>query len=256
MKLEVINGSFYYEKNNPLFSDVNFELEQGEVMSILGPNGIGKTTILKCIMGFNKWVRGKALIDSKPLLSIDKVKDISFVPQAHSSIFDFTVEQMVSMGCTKEMEFFNVPGAKERAKVAEVLKTVGIEDISNKLCSMLSGGQLQLVYIARALVSKPKLVIMDEPESHLDFKNQLVILRLIEKLNKETEMSFLINTHYPDHALRLSDKALIIGRDFYVFGKAEKIISNTNMKRFFEVDAKIFQVDGITRKADAFVVIE
>ncbi len=256
MRLSVQKGTFYYHKSEPIFTNVSFLLEQGRIMTILGSNGIGKTTLLKCIMGFNKWISGNCFVDDMELKEIEKVDGIGFVPQAHRSVFSFSVEEMVSLGCARRVPLFGVPIKEDKTSVRSALQTVGIEKLSNRLCSQLSGGQLQLVYIARAIVSEPQLVIMDEPEAHLDFKNQYMILNLIEKLNIEKKISFLINTHCPDHALRISHNALILGKNEYVTGKAEEIINANNILSYFEVHTKIFKIPGITRPADAFVVVD
>lgn len=124
------------------------------------------------------------------------------------------------------------------------------------MCTELSGGQLQLVYIARALVNEPQLLIMDEPESHLDFRNQHLVLNLIRKLREERGISCIINTHYPDHALRISDDTLMLGRGRYSFGRSEDIITEENMKEFFEVNVKILSVPGLKEKTKAFAVVD
>jgi len=113
-----------------------------------------------------------------------------------------------------------------------------------------------MVYIARALVGEPDLMILDEPESHLDFKNQFRVLHLIERLNRERQMSFIINTHYPDHALHISDYALMLGGDSYVFGPAGEIISEENVEKIFGVSARIFEIPGKTRPAHVFTVVD
>lgn len=255
MKLEVRQGSFFYRTDEPLFRNVSFCLEDGEILTILGPNGVGKTTLIKCIMGLCRWKEGNAFFNGAPLVSIDKTSGISFVPQAHSTTFDFTVEQMVSMGCARTVSLFGSPKKEENQQVIRAMETVGILPLRNRLCSHLSGGQRQLTYIARALVSEPQLMILDEPESHLDFKNQLMVLQLIEQLNHQG-MSFIVNTHYPDHALRISQKALLLGHDGFVFGETDHVISEEHVKQYFDVDAKILKVPGKTRMAHAFVVVD
>jgi len=138
----------------------------------------------------------------------------------------------------------------------EALETVGIIDLKDRLCSQLSGGQLQLVYIARALVNEPQLLIMDEPESHLDFRNQYIILNLIKKLREDRGISCIINTHYPDHALKISDYTLMLGRGRYIFGCSDDIVTEKNMKEFFEVNVKILSIQGVKERTKAFAVVD
>lgn len=255
MILEVQEGSFSYRKGATLFKDVSFWVKQGEIMTILGQNGIGKTTLLKCLMGLLKWEKGKTIIDGKPFTSLIECTSIAYVPQAHRTVFPFSVFEMVSMGRARHVSLFGLPSKLDKEKVEQALKTVGIEHLKNQLCSELSGGQLQLVYIARALVNDPALIIMDEPESHLDFSNQHLILRLIKELADKKGISCIINTHYPDHALNISDSTLILGKDHYLYGNSEQIITEQNMKKMFNVNVRILSVPEIDEDIRAFAVV-
>ncbi|NSW95627.1 MAG: ABC transporter ATP-binding protein, partial [Bacteroidales bacterium] len=230
MQLEIRNGSFGYTKEQILLRDISFTLEQGKIMTILGQNGIGKTTLLKCLIGLLKWQKGQTLVDGKQFSSMKECDSIGYVPQAHKTVFAFTVSEMTAMGRARHVPFFGMPSKQDKQKVLDALETVGIGDIKDRLCSQLSGGQLQLVYIARALVNEPQLLIMDEPESHLDYRNQYMILNLIEKLREDRGISCIINTHYPDHALRISDCTLMLGRSGYICGCSDDIITEENMK--------------------------
>ncbi len=255
MKLEVRNGSFSYTKNESILKDISFTLNQGEIMTILGRNGIGKTTLLKCVIGLLEWQKGQTFIDEKPFSSLIDCKSIAYVPQAHKTVFSFTVSEMTAMGRARHVPIFGVPSKTDREKVIRALEIVGISHLKERLCSELSGGQLQLVYIARALVNDPELIIMDEPESHLDFSNQHMILKLIRKLKEEKGISFIINTHYPDHALNISDYTLILGEDSYIHGKSEKVITEENIRKFFNVDVRILSLPGIEEEIKTFAVL-
>ncbi|SHN50060.1 ABC transporter ATP-binding protein [Desulfitobacterium chlororespirans] len=256
MRLELRNGNFGYTQERLLLRDISFALEQGRIMTILGQNGIGKTTLLKCLIGLLKWQKGQTLVDGKPLHSLKECEAIGYVPQAHRSVFAFTVAEMTAMGRARHVPLFGTPSQWDRQRVEKALQIVGIEGLKDRLCTQLSGGQLQLVYIARALVNEPQLLIMDEPESHLDYKNQQLILNLVRKLRDEKGISCIINTHYPDHALRISDDTLMLGQDRYLFGPSEEIITEATMKEFFEVNVKILSVPGLQKKSKAFAVVD
>lgn len=256
MNLKVKNASFSYTKDVTILRDISFTLKQGEIMTILGQNGIGKTTLLKCVIGLLRWEKGQIYVDGKNISSLIKCESIAYVPQAHKTVFPFTVSEMTAMGRARHVPIFGMPSRLDREKVIDALETVGIRDLEDRLCSELSGGQLQLVYIARALVNDPKLLIMDEPESHLDFRNQHVILKLIKKLKGEKGISCIINTHYPDHALNISDYTLILGRDRYIYGRSEKVITEANMREFFNVNVRILSIPGIEEKIRAFAVVD
>ena len=251
MILEVKNGSFSYGSREVL-KDVSFHLEEQKIMTILGPNGVGKTTLLKCIMGFLQWNSGGTMISGKSLTEYsDKElwRKISYVPQAKQSVFSYGVLEMVVMGLDKENGFFYSPKKEHFERADEMLKELGIGRLADRYCNELSGGELQMVMLARAMVSGPELLILDEPESNLDMRNQLRILDAIEYASKEKNTACVINTHFPSHALRLSDKTLLLGRGYKKkFGSTEEIITEENAEEFFRTRAKIvdFAAEGKT----------
>ena len=242
MIVEVRNGYYGYPGENLLLKDINFSVEKGKIMTILGQNGVGKTTMLKCLTGILKWKKGQTLVNGKSLEAAGSFNAIAYVPQAHSLSFPYTVREMVAMGRARYIGLFSVPSKKDSQKVDDVVRDIGIKDLIDVPCSKLSGGQLQLVYIARALAADPQVLILDEPESHLDFKNQLMILKLIKNLAEERELSCIMNTHYPEHALRISDKTLFLGTNDYIFGDTKDVIIEENIKKFFDINAKIVSV--------------
>jgi iron complex transport system ATP-binding protein len=242
MLIEVRNGFFGYPGQDMILKDINFSLKQGEIMAILGQNGTGKTTMLKCLTGILKWKKGQTLINGKSLDSVGRLNEIGYVPQAHKLSFPYTVREMVAMGRARYIGPFSVPSKEDMEKVDEVIKSIGIEHLKNIPCTNLSGGQLQLVYIARALAADPKVLALDEPESHLDFKNQLMILKLIKRLVKGKNISCIMNTHYPEHALRISDKTMFLGSKGYILGKSREVITEENIGEYFDIHAKIVSI--------------
>lgn len=259
MILEVKNGYFGYTKDNTLLKDISFTLGEKEIMTILGQNGIGKTTILKCVTGILKWQQGQTLIDGKPIGPSRESREqvnIGYVPQAYSLSFPYTVREVVTMGRARHIGLFSVPSKNDRKIVEQAIDEVGIGYMRDNLCTQLSGGQLQLVFIARALAGEPKVLILDEPESHLDFRNQFMILNLIKKLVRERGISCIINTHYPEHALRISDTTLLLGRDSYLFGRTGEIITEEKVRDYFGIDVIILPVPYMNEEIKAFVVLD
>lgn len=242
MKLEVKNGNFGYE-NKCILKDINFEIPENTIMTILGPNGVGKTTLLKCIMGFLKWNSGENYMDGKPLSSYSSKafwQKTSYVPQAKQSVFSYGVVDVVMMGLNAKQSFFSTPKAEDYDKAIHMLDLLGISKLANKSCNGLSGGELQMVMMARALISEPELMILDEPESNLDMKNQLQIMNTIEKVSEEFHTSCLINTHFPNHALQISDTTLMLGYgNKQVAGKTKDIVTAEHIKEYFNVCAKV-----------------
>ena len=256
MILEVKNGSFSYGQRE-ILRNISFCLEEQKIMTILGPNGVGKTTLLKCIMGFLPWNRGEARILEKNLNAYsDKElwKQISYVPQAKRSAFSYGVLEMVVMGLDRENSFFYTPKKDHFDRANEMLKELGVGKLAGRYCNELSGGELQMVMLARALVSGPKLLILDEPESNLDMKNQLRVLDAISYINQEKNTACIINTHFPAHALQLSDKTLLLGQNYrQKFGDTAEIITENNVEEFFQTHARIldFSAEGRTYRTIA-----
>lgn len=242
MKFEVINGSFGYG-SAAILHDVSFSLEGNQVLAVLGPNGVGKTTLLKCMMGLLKWNRGETRIDGLAMdtMSHSRIwKRIAYVPQSKGISLSYTALEMVLMGRSARLGLFAQPSREDMAIAEKAMEEVGITFLKDKQCSRMSGGELQMVLIARALCTQPEMLILDEPESNLDFKNQLVILDIVKQLSRERGIAAIINTHYPAHALKIVDRALILKRDGSSFyGEAGATITEENMKKAFSVEVKI-----------------
>ncbi|WP_432407607.1 ABC transporter ATP-binding protein [Wukongibacter sp. M2B1] len=253
MLLEVINGTFGYKRDENIISNINFKVGSGKVFTILGPNGVGKTTLLKCILGLYKWRKGEARLYGKPVMDISEKefwKNISYVPQARNPAFPYTVFDMVLMGRTPYLGIMNMPRKIDKEITREIIEEIGISELSGKSCGAISGGELQLVLIARALASQPKVLVLDEPESNLDMKNQLLILEVLEKLSKEKKISCIINTHFPNHALRISDDTLMMGKDQnYIVGNTWDVVTEGNIKDIFGVKAEEIHLSNNKSKA-------
>ncbi|KIR03363.1 Iron(III) dicitrate transport ATP-binding protein fecE [Lachnospiraceae bacterium TWA4] len=254
MELKVKNASFAYPSGQVLFNDINFSLNEQTILTILGRNGVGKTTLLKCIMGILHWKTGTLELDGKDIENARLIKEIAYVPQAHQVNFSYSIRDIVTMGRARFMGSLSVPSKKDYEYADEALERVGLADLKNRSCNQLSGGQLQLVYIARALAAKPKILILDEPESHLDFYNQFFILELLEEIVKEQGVSLIINTHYPEHAMQLSDKTLFLRREDYTFGDTNKILNEENIRKYFGVESVVDQINRSNRTIPVFAV--
>jgi len=257
MRLEIEHGQYTYPgTRQPVLNDISFQLEDRSIVTILGKNGIGKTTLIKCLSGVLKWEKGRTLYHGKVCSSSKDMPGVAFVPQAHPLAYAYKVRDMVLMGRVRHMGLLSIPSRKDREITDETLEELGIADLAERTTSQLSGGQLQLVFVARALASGPDVLVMDEPESHLDFKNQHAILRLVRELVDKKGLSCIINTHYPDHALRISDKTLLLGKEKSMFGITPEVISEENIREYFDVEARIAQYRENGKEYAAFVVID
>lgn len=246
MILEVENGCFGYPKQEEILKNINLHLEKGHILSVLGPNGIGKTTLLKCMIGLLPWISGRSLLNGTDLCKM-KSKDIwntiSYIPQAHSFSFSYTGLEMVMLGRSSHLGLFEQPGAQEIELAEDMMEKVGITRLAGKDCNRMSGGELQMVLIARALINEPELIILDEPETGLDFHNQILVLNMIERLAHEEGISAIMNTHYPTNAMSIADEAFMMNRKgdrFY--GTTDSILNEHNISRSFDVNVIVDEV--------------
>lgn len=261
IKLIVENGSYGYTIDNLLYADINFSVDEGEILAILGPNGVGKTTLLRCITSLLKWHSGRTIIDGIPPMVDKKSRTIwekvSYVPQSSYAKFPYTIIDMVLLGRSSHLKVYATPSKKDYDISMHALEELGIAHLSGKKCNEISGGEYQLVLIARALAAQPQLLILDEPESHLDFRNQILVLSMLEKVVRERKISCIINTHYPEHAMRLADNALLLGPGRkYLFGPAKEIISTENLSEFFGVKVKMLPFEYGERTLSSIIALE
>lgn len=243
MILEVQNGCFGYNKQPEILRNINIELDKGEILAVLGPNGIGKTTLLKCMIGLQKWRSGKTLLESRDISEIkprDFWSKVSYIPQTHGFSFSYTGLEMVMMGRSAHIGTFSQPGKAEIEMAENMMEKVGITRLAGKDCNRMSGGELQMVLIAKALINEPKLIMLDEPETGLDFHNQILVLNLIKKLSHEEGISAIMNTHYPTNAMTTADKAFMMNRKAeFFYGTASEVLTEENISRSFDVNVVV-----------------
>ena len=246
MTLTVENGSFAYPKGPQIFSDISFEVGSGEILAILGPNGAGKTTMLRCVTGMLRWKSGRSLLDGENIRTMSPSKHwrkMAYVPQARAASSAYTAFQTVLLGRSSRIGALSSPKKEDLEAARRAMERLGIEHLAEKSCAAVSGGELQMILIARALASEPELLILDEPESNLDFRNQLVVLDTVSRLAEEG-MACVFNTHYPAHALQRAHKSLILSKGgSCVFGPTGKVITEENIRSAFGVNAMIGEIE-------------
>ena len=253
MTITVDHLSFTYRKDKPLLRDISFSVREGERVAVLGANGAGKTTLLRCLMGFVKPDSGRCLLDGKDIRTVPPKtfwQTVAYVPQLRGSFAGYTAREMILLGRTPHIGTFAMPSKSDHAKVEEVASRLGITPLLDKAGGKMSGGEWQMVLIARALVAEPKLIILDEPEAGLDFRNQLIILDTLSALSRDG-IGCIFNTHNPDHALSHADKALLIQKNTpALFGDADTVITAQNIERTFGVRTAVsdIQAGNGTRK--------
>lgn len=256
MKLEIRDAAFSYVKERTIFSGLDLDLEDGRVMAVLGPNGSGKTTFLRCVMGMLYFTQGSCRLngeETRTMPAREFWKLVSYVPQQRSAQQNaYTVLESVLLGRSGGMRMFARPGAADVKAAERVMEELKISHLKNRECRTLSGGEFQMTLIARALVSDPQLLILDEPESGLDFKNQLIVLDTIETLSKRG-IACIFNTHYPEHAVNNADLALMMGRPVPVFGRAKDVVNEENIETSFGVKVAVTERETDGKKLTSVI---
>ena len=257
MILEVKDGAFAYDRAKVL-ENMNFSVRSGGILCVLGANGAGKTTLMKCLMGLERWTAGATLIDGTDIRAMKPAElwsRIAYVPQARPSAFAYTAREMVLLGRGARLGLLRQPGPRDEAIAMDCLRAVGVENLADRLLSRVSGGELQLILIARALAAEPELLALDEPESHLDFRNRLAVLSTVRRLRDERNLAFVMNTHFPEHALSLADTALLLSPDGARFGPTRETLTEEALGRAFGVEVRIVTVEAAgERRACVFPV--
>ena len=244
--LSVKDGCFSYPKGPQILRDISFEAKSGEILAILGPNGAGKTTLLRCVMGMLSWESGQALLDGEDIRGIPERRlwrRLAYVPQARSASSVYTAFQTVLLGRSSRIGGFSGPKKEDIEAVQKVMDMLGIGYLADKPCSRISGGELQMVLIARALAAEPEVLILDEPESNLDFRNQLIVLDTLSLL-AQRGMACIFNTHYPAHALQRAHTALLLEKGGgALWGPVTSVVTGENIRKAFGVNAVIGEIE-------------
>jgi iron complex transport system ATP-binding protein len=253
--LEVEGLSFAY-KDRTILRDINFTLKPGELLGILGANGSGKSTLFRCILGFEKIHSGRVLLNGGDITAKtpgELARLVAYVPQTHYPSFNYSVMDMVLMGTAAQINPWSLPGAAQRKNAEEALEMLGIANLSDRGFRQLSGGEQQMVLIARALAQKARLLIMDEPTANLDYGNQLRLLYHIKTLSlahpalsSRPGFSIFLSTHNPDHALFFADRILALHQSqITASGPPADVLTPALIKELYQVDVQIRR-DGKT----------
>lgn len=245
--VEVKDVAFSYGSGD-IFQDIGFSVDRGEVFCLFGPNGCGKTTLLDCIMGILKIARGSIFLNQNNISGLNPraiARCISFVPQVHVKTFPYRVIDVVVMGRTCYTGFFAAPSREDREIAEEALELVGLTHLKEKPYTKLSGGETQLVLVARALAQNTPLMVMDEPTAHLDFKHELIVLETIVRLVRKKGISVIMASHFPNHAYYFENNAVsttvaLMGcGSFKALGRPSQVLTEENMASVFGVSSKI-----------------
>jgi iron complex transport system ATP-binding protein len=236
--LELERVGFAYTAKEWLFRNVSFRVPPGTATAVLGPNGSGKTTLVRCAAGLLAPAEG----------TVRRTESAGYVPQAHGSAFAYRALDMVLMGRARHVGVFRTPGSADRAAAAEAMERVGAGGLGDRLFPTLSGGEQQLILIARAIASGSPVLVLDEPATGLDLKNQVGVLTLLREL-VAGGMALLLSTHHPDHALQLADRVVLLGRSVARTGQASELLTDSALSDLYGVPlSTVTYADDDTRR--------
>lgn len=241
MSIEVKNLSFSYGDRQVLY-DISFSVGKGEFLSILGPNGVGKSTLFRCVLGLLSGYTGQVLVDGTDARRFsvrEAARHIAYIPQSSHPIFNYSVFDIVLMGRTSGLSTFRSPGQADKERCLWALEKVGIPHLAQRCFHRLSGGEQQLVLIARALVQNAPILMLDEPTANLDFGNQLLVLEQARSLAREG-YTIIQTTHHPEQSYMFSDRILAIQKGRVLKeGKPADVLTEEIMKALYGVDVNI-----------------
>lgn len=238
ISLSIHDLSYGYMADRQLLRHISFKISSGTILTILGQNGVGKSTLLYCIMRFIHTYTGQIQVFGKEQSQYNRKEYaslVAYVPQLYDTQFDYTVEEMVLMGLNPTISYFHSPRKKEHDIACAALDRLGILPLKDRVVNSLSGGERQLVYIARALAQQPKLILLDEPTSALDYGNSYRILDLLLQL-KEEGYTLVLTSHNPNYPLYLKEKtAAILIDGSFVFGDTQHLLTDDMLTRIYGI---------------------
>lgn len=219
-----------------VLSGVSLRLAPFETLCLLGPNGSGKTTLLRILLGLDRPSSGGVYLDDRPLLDISharRAKILAYVPQAISMSFAYLVFEVVLMGRISHLGLARAPRLEDKKEALSALETLGIAGLAGRVFNELSGGQKQMVLLARALAQRAKLLVMDEPTASLDYGNEVRLLGVIKALQREG-LGILMTSHTPSHALACSKVGLFKGGRLLALGAPSEVITDKDLSNLYD----------------------
>jgi len=234
--LEVRDLHFNYGKT-PILKGVSFEVDEGKLCGLFGPNGCGKTTLFKCCLNFLRSCSGSVFMDGKDVRSLrveDMAKIVAYVPQEHKPPFPYLAKEVVLMGRTPRLNGFFGISRENKRKAADALELLGLTELADYPYNQLSGGQRQMILMARAIAQETKLMFLDEPTSALDFSNQIRIWRIM-RLVAERGVTILACSHDPNHVSWFCDKVVVMKDNRIIKeGSSQRVITESTMDEIYQ----------------------
>ena len=241
MSVRVNHLSFSYGQREVL-RDISFAVEKGEFLSVLGPNGAGKSTLFRCVLGLLSGYTGKVWLNDRNVKEFsvrELAGQIAYIPQSSHLVFHYSVLDIVLMGRTHHFSALKGPGRADVQCCLDALEKIDIGHMKDRCFHKLSGGEQQLVLIARALAQDAPVLMLDEPTANLDFGNQLMVLKQVKALAREG-YTVIQTTHHPEQSYLFSDRILALQNGRVVAnGTPAEVLTNETMKQLYNVDVNV-----------------
>jgi len=239
--------TFGYDPRRAALSRLSLEIPAGSVTAILGPNGAGKTTLLHLMLGWLKPQSGKILLNGLPLREYSpRVKSqwMGLVPQSEYIPFEYSVLEFVLFGRTPYLHPLEMPSQADYRVAFEVLQQVGIMDLRGRALTTLSGGEKQLVLVARALAQRPRILLMDEPSNHLDLANKSRLLSLMRELHN-AGVTLLLTTHEPEVATAIATHVVLMSQGrLFQSGPVDQVFTGENLSAAYGLSLEVHRLNG------------
>jgi iron complex transport system ATP-binding protein len=241
--LSVSSVSFGYTPGARILREVSLEIARGEFIALVGPNGSGKTTLLRLLDRILLPDKGSIQLDGKPLASysrVDIARRIAFVPQDTGITFPFTVEELVLMGRAPHMRGAAFESKHDRMIADKVMEQTDIRHLAHQPVTMLSGGERQRVLIARAIAQEPRVILLDEPNAHLDIAHQLDVFRIIQELNIRDGVTVVAISHDLNLAATFSNRmGLLVNGALLAVGTPDQVLTEPLIRKAFHTDVLV-----------------
>ncbi|MCD4685821.1 MAG: ABC transporter ATP-binding protein [Anaerolineae bacterium] len=243
---------YSYRRGQPVLHGVNVSLAAHTVLYMLGHNGCGKTTLLELLGGVRTPQSGTVQLNGTDVYRLPahvRAQQIGLVPQTHTPVFAYDVREVVTMGRTPYLGFLGTPSSADRNIVEQALERVGLLDLAARPYTELSGGERQLVLIARGLAQQTEVLLLDEPTAHLDPRNQRIVLETVSQLAAEQRVSFVISSHNPNSALLYADQVLVIKNgQVVVSGLPHDVLTEETLSQSYDMPVEVvYNQDRVAR---------
>lgn len=245
MKLELRDVACGYSAEKNVLEHVSFGINTGEICCLLGPNGVGKTTLFKTILNLMKPASGAVYINGQDISrwsSAELSKHLAYVSQFHVPPFPYIVKDVVLLGRIGSLGYFGQPKKRDYEIVEKAMEEMGISHLKEKAYTDISGGERQLVMIAKALAQEPEMLVLDEPTASLDYGNTIRVMKKVKAL-KDRGYGVIMTTHSPDQAFMCESKVALLQKDRpVIFGSAQDVITRRNLQDAYHVDVRVIEL--------------